>query len=82
NGELDANYFQHDPYLKEFNQRQGTHLVNVASIHIEPMAVYSKKHNEFHPKEGQSISIPNNPTNESRALRIVASKGLIEGKDN
>lgn len=42
NGELDANYFQHEPYLKEFNQRQGTHLVKVASIHIEPMAVYSK----------------------------------------
>ncbi|EMD5827607.1 MetQ/NlpA family ABC transporter substrate-binding protein [Campylobacter coli] len=59
NGELDANYFQHEPYLKEFNQRQGTHLVKVASI-----------------------SIPNNPTNESRALRIVASAGLIEIKDS
>ncbi|HED5366856.1 TPA: MetQ/NlpA family ABC transporter substrate-binding protein [Campylobacter jejuni] len=82
NGELDANYFQHEPYLKEFNQRQSTHLVKVASIHIEPMAVYSKKHKEFNPEEGQNISIPNNPTNESRALRIVASKGLIEIKDN
>ena len=82
NGELDANYFQHEPYLKEFNQRQGTHLVKVASIHIEPMAVYSKKHKEFQPKTGASISIPNNPTNESRALRIVASAGLIEIKDS
>lgn len=82
NGELDANYFQHEPYLLEFNQRQGTHLVKAASIHIEPMAVYSKKHKSFEPKEGASISIPNNPTNESRALRIVESAGLIEVKDN
>lgn len=73
-GELDANYFQHKPYLKEFNQRQGTHLVKVASIYIEPTAVYSKRYKNFAPKEGESISIPNNPTNESRALRIVASK--------
>lgn len=82
NGELDANYFQHEPYLKEFNQRKGTHIVKAASIHIEPMAVYSKKHKEFNPKEGAKISLPNNPTNESRALRIVASAGLIEVKDN
>lgn len=82
NGELDANYFQHEPYLKEFNQRKGTHLIKVASIHIEPMAIYSKKHKEFAPKGGEKISIPNNPTNESRALRIIASTGLIEIKGN
>lgn len=82
NGELDANYFQHELYLREFNKRQNGHLVKVASIHIQPMAVYSKKHKEFNPKEGESISIPNDPIDEARALHIIADKGFIEVKDN
>ncbi len=80
-GELDANYFQHEPFLLEFNKIKGTKLVNVASIHIEPMGVYSSKYKSFEPKEAATISIPNDPTNESRALRIVESAGLIKLND-
>ena len=81
-GELDANYFQHLPYLKEFNESRGTHIVSVGSIHIEPMGIYSSKHKKFDPKDQATISIPNNPTNEARALRIIASAGLITLKDS
>ncbi|WP_273404958.1 MetQ/NlpA family ABC transporter substrate-binding protein [Campylobacter avium] len=80
-GELDANYFQHEPFLLEFNKAKGTKLVKVASIHIEPMGVYSSKHKSFEPKDRAIISIPNDPTNESRALRIVESAGLIKLND-
>lgn len=80
-GELDANFFQHEPFLIEFNEAKGTNLVKVASIHIEPMGVYSKKYKSFQPKDGAKISIPNNPTNESRALRIVESAKLIRLND-
>lgn len=79
-GEVDANFFQHLPFLKEFNKNKGTTLIQVAAIHIEPMALYSKKHSIKSIKdikEGQTIAIPNDPTNESRALEILARKGLI-----
>jgi len=81
--EVDANFFQHIPYLEEFNKNRGTKLVQVALVHIEPMAVYSKKYQSFEDiKEGAIIAIPNDPTNESRALDIIAKTGLISFKED
>lgn len=78
-GELDANFFQHLPYLKEFNKNKGTKLINTASVHIEPMGVYSKKIKNLKDlKKGAKVSIPNDPTNESRALDVLATAGLIK----
>ncbi|EHE0558296.1 MetQ/NlpA family ABC transporter substrate-binding protein [Campylobacter upsaliensis] len=82
NSEVDANFFQHMPYLEEFNKSKGTKLVNVANIHIEPMAVYSKKYKNFNElKDGAKIAVPNDPTNESRALDIIAKTGLVGFND-
>lgn len=81
-GDLDANFFQHIPYLDEFNKNKGTKLVRVASIHLEPMAIYSSKHKSFEPKNAASIAVPNDPTNESRALDIVAKTGLVSFKES
>ncbi len=81
-GEVDANFFQHTPYLEEFNKNKGTKLAKVANVHIEPMAVYSKKYKSLDDiKEGATIAIPNDPTNESRALDIIAKKGLVVFKE-
>ncbi|ENK1724186.1 MetQ/NlpA family ABC transporter substrate-binding protein [Campylobacter upsaliensis] len=82
NGEVDANFFQHTPYLEEFNKSKGTKLVKVANIHIEPMAVYSKKYKNFNElKDGAKIAVPNDPANESRALDIIAKTGLVSFND-
>ncbi len=82
-GELDANYFQHKPYLESFNNEQGTHLVSAAGIHVEPLALYSKKYKSLSDlPNGATIAIPNDPTNEGRALLLLQSAGLIELKDN
>ena len=82
-GDLDANYFQHLPYLDEFNKNKGTHLVKTVGVHLEPMGVYSKKIKDIKElKEGSSVSIPNDPTNESRALDVLASAGLIKLNNN
>lgn len=78
-GEVDANYFQHKPYLDSFNVERGTHLVSVAGIHIEPLALYSKNIKSLNDlKAGAAIAIPNDPTNEGRALLLLQSAGLIE----
>ena len=80
--EIDANFFQHTPYLDEFNKSKGTKLVSVAKIHLEPMAVYSKKYKSLDEiKDGAKIAIPNDPTNESRALDIITKKGLVKFKE-
>ena len=80
-GELDANFFQHIPYLNEFNKNKGTNLVNVAGIHLEPMGVYSKKYKNLNEiKDKAIIAIPNDPTNESRALDIIESAKLVSFK--
>ena len=82
NGEVDANFFQHTPYLDEFNKSKGTKLIKTINVHIEPMAVYSKKYKSLdNIKEGLTIAIPNDPTNESRALDILAKKGLVKFKE-
>ncbi len=81
-GQLDANFFQHIPYLETFNQEHGTHLVNAGGIHIEPMALYSKKYTKVEDiPAGATIAIPNDTTNEGRALLLLESAGLIELDD-
>ncbi|MBP3772824.1 MAG: MetQ/NlpA family ABC transporter substrate-binding protein [Treponema sp.] len=80
-GDIDANYFQHIPYLDSFNKEKGYHLVNAAGIHVEPFALYSSKIknlNDF--KKKATIAIPNDPTNEGRALLLLQEAGLIELK--
>lgn len=82
-GELDANFFQHIPYLEEFNKNKGTALVSVAGIHLEPMGVYSRKYSSFtNVSDGVSIAVPNDPTNESRALDIIAKTGVVTFKES
>ena len=82
-GELDANFFQHIPYLEEFNKNKGTALVSVAGIHLEPMGVYSRKHSSFTiVSDGVSIAVPNDPTNESRALDIITKTGVVTFKES
>lgn len=81
-GSLDANFFQHTPYLKEQNQSKGFKLVSVGPIHLEPMGLYSKKIKSLDElKEGATIAVPNDPSNEARALKLLASKGIIKIKD-
>ncbi|TLD81277.1 MetQ/NlpA family ABC transporter substrate-binding protein [Helicobacter sp. MIT 11-5569] len=77
-GSLDANFFQHKPYLDSFNKEHKTNLVSVAGIHIEPMGVYSQSIKSLEElKEGDLISLPNDPSNGARALRILEKNGLI-----
>ncbi|MGG1291974.1 MetQ/NlpA family ABC transporter substrate-binding protein [Bacillus smithii] len=79
NGELDANYFQHTPFLKQTNKDSSLNLVKVVGVHIEPFGVYSKKIKSIDelPK-GAKIAIPKDPVNFSRALQLFAANGLIE----
>ncbi len=77
-GEIDANYFQHIPYLESFNTERGYHLVNAGGIHVEPIALYSKKVKDIKDlKKKAKIAIPNDPTNEGRALLLLQEAGLI-----
>lgn len=78
-GDLDANYFQTTRYLQEEDQKRSLQLVSVASIHLEPMGLYSKTLKAVSAlKSGSSIAIPNDGSNESRALRLLADNGLIK----
>lgn len=80
-GEIDANYFQHIPYLESFNTEHGYHLVNAGGIHVEPIALYSSKYSSLSDlPNGAVIAIPNDPTNEGRALLLLQSAGLIKLK--
>lgn len=76
NGDIDANYFQHTPYLDDFNKNNGTDLVGVCKVHFEPMGIYSTKHTEL--KQGLKIAIPNDTSNGKRARDLLAANG-IEG---
>ena len=82
-GDLDANYFQHTPYMEKFNEENGTHLVSVGKIHYEPMGIYTglTKTLEELP-DGATIAVPNDATNEARALQLLAAQGLIELKED
>ncbi|AIN61294.1 ABC transporter substrate-binding protein [Pseudomonas soli] len=80
---LDANFFQHQPYLDEFNKAKGTHLVSVAGVHIEPLGVYSTKVKELDKlPSGAAVVIPNDATNGGRALLLLDKAGVIKLKDN
>ena len=81
-GSLDANYFQHGPYLTQFNSERGTDLVNVASIHYEPMGIYpGSKATLDELADGDTIAIPNDGSNETRALLILQDLGYITLKE-
>ena len=78
-GDEDANYFQHKPYLENFNAEHGTDLVAVADIHYEPMGIYPGKTASLEElPDGATIAVPNDVTNEARALQLLAAQGLIE----
>ena len=81
-GEIDANYFQHIPYLDDFNAEQGTHLVNVAGVHIEPMRIYAGKTASLDAlADGAQVAVPNDTTNEARSLLLLQTAGLITLND-
>lgn len=81
-GDFDANYFQHVPYLDSFNEEKGTHLVSVGKIHYEPLGIYGGKSSDLQNiADGAEIAIPNDTTNEARALLLLQDNGLITLKD-
>jgi D-methionine transport system substrate-binding protein len=81
-GEVDANYFQHKPYLDDFNKKNGTHLVAVADVELEPLGLYSHKVGSLSElKDGATVEVPNDTTNEARALGLLAANGLITLRD-
>ena len=82
-GEVDANYFQHKPYLDSFNVEQGTHLVSVGAVHYEPFGIYPGKSSDLENiADGATIAIPSDTTNEARALQLLAAQGLITVRDD
>ena len=82
-GELDANYFQHVPYLESFNEENGTHLTDVTAVHYEPFALFSNKiDNITELSDGATVAVPNDTTNEARALLLLEQEGLIKLKDD
>ncbi len=81
-GDIDANYDQHIPYMESFNKEKGFHLVNAGGIHVEPFALYSNKFKSISDiKKKSVIAIPNDPTNEARALLLLQEAGLITLKE-
>ncbi len=81
-GEVDANYFQHQPYLTTFNAEKNTHLVSVASIHYEPFGIYAGTKNAISALEkNDKIAIPNDGSNRARALLLLEAQGLIKLKE-
>jgi len=82
-GSLDANYFQHVPYLDQFNQENGSTLVSVGAIHYEPFGIYAGKTTDLNAlPDGAIVAVPNNVTNEARALLLLAQEGIIKLKDD
>lgn len=81
-GELDANYFQHTPYLENCNKENNTHLVSIAKVHYEPFGIYAGKTSSLKDlKDGATVAVPNDTTNEARALLLLQDNGLITLKD-
>jgi D-methionine transport system substrate-binding protein len=81
-GSVDANYFQNQPYLDEFNQKNGTDIVPVVTVHLEPLGLYSKKLKSADAlKSGATIAVPNDTVNEARALKLLDAGGIITLKD-
>ena len=82
-GDIDANYFQHKPYLDDYNKQNGTDLVSMAAIHYEPLGLYPGKTKAIADlKDGAQIAVPNDTTNEARALLLLQTNGLITLKAN
>lgn len=82
-GDIDANYFQHITYMNDYNETHGTHLVSVAGVHYEPFGLYPGKTKSIDAlADGAQIAIPNDGTNEARALLLLQAAGLIKLKDN
>ena len=82
NEELDANYFQHITYMNQFNESDGTHLVSAAGIHYEPLGLYAGKTTSLEElPDGAQIAVPNDTTNEARALLLLQQEGLITLKE-
>lgn len=80
--EFDANYFQHIPYLNSFNEEQGTHLVNAGGIHYEPFGIYAGTKSSLDDiADGDEIAVPNDTTNEARALLLLQDNGILTLKD-
>ncbi|HWT74446.1 MAG TPA: MetQ/NlpA family ABC transporter substrate-binding protein [Mobilitalea sp.] len=81
-GDLDANYFQHQPYLDQYNEKNGTNLVSAGTIHYEPIGIYPGKTATLDAlKDGAQIAVPNDASNESRALLLLEAQGLITLKE-
>ncbi|TQJ86823.1 MetQ/NlpA family ABC transporter substrate-binding protein [Streptomyces sp. SLBN-31] len=77
-GSVDANYFQNQPYLDDFNNKRGTHIVPVVTVHLEPLGLYSHKVDKVEAlKSGATVAVPNDAVNEARALKLLAANGLI-----
>ena len=82
-GSLDANYFQHVPYLEQFNKENGSDLVSVGAVHYEPFGIYAGRVKDLKDlQDGAVIAVPNNVTNEARALLLLAQEGIIKLKDD
>lgn len=82
-GDLDANFFQHQPYLDDFNAENGTHLVSVAKVHFEPFGIYAGKTDSLDAlQDGATVAVPNDTTNEARALLLLEAQGLIKLKED
>ncbi|MFI1537981.1 MetQ/NlpA family ABC transporter substrate-binding protein [Streptomyces anandii] len=82
-GQVDANYFQHKPYLDDFNKKNGTDIVPVpgGTVHLEPLGVYSRSVKKLADlKQGASVALPNDTTNEARALKLLEANGVIKLK--
>ncbi|WP_369256794.1 MetQ/NlpA family ABC transporter substrate-binding protein [Streptomyces sp. R35] len=81
-GSVGANYFQNQPYLDDFNKKNGTHIVPVVTVHLEPLGLYSHKVKSADAlKSGATIAVPNDTVNEARALKLLAANGIITLKD-
>ena len=81
-GDLDANYFQHLPYLESFNEENGTDLVSAGAIHYEPFGIYAGKTSSLDDlADGAVVAVPNDTSNEARALLLLEAQGLIRLKD-
>ena len=81
-GDLAANYFQHLPYLESFNEENGTKLVSAAAIHYEPFGIYAGKASSLEElQDGATVAVPNDTSNEARALLLLEAQGLIQLKE-
>lgn len=81
-GEVHANYFQHQPYLDDFNAERGTKINTIVAVHYEPFGIYAGSKDTLTLSEGDKIAVPNDPTNEARALNLLADAGLIKLKND